>query len=367
MPHPAPHVPLAERAAPPLHLDLPTAGGLSWRPVTATDAGALVELENASLAAAGAILRWSLEEMVELLAEPWLGLPDNSLIGHDGGGVARAWALAHRLPADQTLLRVLADGCVHPDRRGEGIGREVLAWTVGRARQLLAASGRDLPAVIRTSVDDTAPEPVHRLLRHAGFQPQRFFADLQRDLAEPVPEVALTGSLRLVPWTAELDEPTRLAHNDAFRDHWGSQPQSAEQWTSGRAMFVPGWSFIVVDDDPDTAGLLASPDTDGATASTLAEGQPLVVGYHLASRYTADFAVRGHSFGYTDILGVRRGYRGRRIAPALLTAGMRAFRDDGMEYAVLDVDTENPTGAYGLYSRLGYAKVHGYTAYAIDL
>ena len=102
-------------------------------------------------------------------------------------------------------------------------------------------------------------------------------------------------------------------------------------------------------------------------AATLADGAPLVVGYQLASRYDADFAVRGYSFGYTDIVGVRRGYRGRRIAVALLAAAMRTFRDDGMEYAVLDVDTGNPTGAYGLYARLGYTKVHVSAAWAIDV
>jgi len=367
MPDHASPVPLAERAAAPAHLTVPVAGGLSWRPVTAADADALLELENTMFAADGAVFRWSLEEMVEQLAEPWLDLSRNSLIGHDGDGIPRAWALAHPLPGDLTLLRVLAEGGVHPDRRGEGIGREVLAWTVGRARQILATSGRDLPAVIRVAVEDTAPDPVRRLLRRAGFEPRRFFADLRRDLSEPVPEVTLAGALRLVGWTRELDEPTRLAHNDAFRDHWGSQPQTVEQWTGGRAMFVPAWSFAVVDEHPDAAALLASPDTDPATAAVLEQDLPLVVGYHLASRYTADFEVRGYSFGYTDILGVRRGYRGQRIAVALLTAGMRAFRDHGMEYAVLDVDTENPTGAYGLYSQLGYAKVHGSAAYAIDV
>lgn len=367
MPTPPLPATLTERAAAPARLLEPTAGGLSWRPLVAEDAPALLELENTVFAADGVPFRWSLEELVDELAQPWLDLSQDSLIGLDSAGVARAWALATTTPGDETLVRVFADGGVHPDRRGEGIGREVLAWTVGRARQILAASGKDLPGVIRVSVEDASPDSVRHLLLRAGFTTQRFFADLRRDLAEPLPDVQLDGTLRLLPWSQELDEPTRLAHNDAFRDHWGSQPRSPEQWTGGRTLFVPQWSFVVVDDRPDVAGLLASPDTDPATAAALRAGGPLVVGYHLASRYEADFEVRGYSFGYTDLLGVRRGYRGHRIAVALLSAAMVAFVADGMEYAVLDVDTDNPSGAYGLYARLGYHKVHGSAAFGIDI
>ncbi|MDQ7991765.1 MAG: hypothetical protein REI45_03690, partial [Propionicimonas sp.] len=156
----SPSAPLAERAGAPDRLSPPSAGGLAWRPLTEADAAALLELENAGFAADGAPFRWSLDEITDRLAEPWLDLPRNSLIGHDPGGVARAYALAHTLPGDETVLRVIAEGTVHPDRRREGIGREVLAWTLGRARQLLAASGRDLPAIIRTGVEDGAPDDV---------------------------------------------------------------------------------------------------------------------------------------------------------------------------------------------------------------
>ena len=77
--------------------------------------------------------------------------------------------------------------------------------------------------------------------------------------------------------------------------------------------------------------------------------------------------MQGYTSGYTDALCVRRSYRGRRIAPALLAAGMRAYAADGMQYAVLDVDTENPTGAYGLYSSLGYQKTVGSRMLSIEL
>lgn len=362
---------IAERAAAPAALVTPVAGHLLWRPATKADASALWALK-------ALISRYDAEPYVETLDEveevfeaPWRQMGTDSLLGFDADGELRAWALVEQPPGDVTELRAFCWGGVHPHRRGEGIGRELLAWSTGRARQLLAASGKDVPARIATFVEDDAPSGRHRLYEHAGLEVRRYYADLKRDLgphAEPVPSVALGGSLRLVPWSPDLDEATRLAHNDAFRDHFNSQPQTREQWAQDRTSFMPSWSFLVVDDDPGTVErLMASPDMPGDTVAALRQGEPLVVGYQLASRYPEDFEVRGYSFGYIELLGTRRAYRGRKVAIGALTAGMRAFARDGMEAAVLGVDTANPSGAAGLYAALGYVKEHGSRLVSIEL
>jgi ribosomal protein S18 acetylase RimI-like enzyme len=59
--------------------------------------------------------------------------------------------------------------------------------------------------------------------------------------------------------------------------------------------------------------------------------------------------------GWTGLLGTRRAHRRRGVGRALLAASLRAFADAGMDAAGLDVDRENPSGALGLYERLGYA------------
>ena len=362
--------PIAERAAAPDTLRVPTAGGLTWRPAVPGDAPAVLELQNAILSADGAPYRYSLDEVVESLDSPNLDAAADTLLGLDGDGVPRAYAAVGLPAGDTTLVRAYVEGGVHPDRRGDGIGRELLAWQVGRARQRLAASGKDVPARIMGFVEDDAPDRVHGLFAHAGFAVMRYYHVLERDLrpgSAPIPDAALEGSLRVVPFGPELDEPTRLAHNDAFRDHWGSQPQSAEQWRHGRSLLAPEWSFAVVDDAPDVDALLDSPDTDPETAAALRAGEPFVVGYQMAARYEEDFPVRGYTFGFTDILGSRRAYRGRGVGVAALAAGMRAFAADGMEFACLDVDTANPSGAHGLYASLGYVKASGHRMYSIEL
>lgn len=383
--------PIAERAAPPATLTLPTAGGLTWRPATREDAPTWLALRNLIARADAEPYVETLEEIEEIFEGAWRDLAADSLLGFSTDpadpadpstgtdpatgsaqreGALVAWAQVESPPGDVTTVRAFCWGGVHPDRRGEGIGRELLAWETGRARQMLAASGKDVPARIGVFAEDDAPASKHRLYERAGFGVRRYYSDLARPLtgpdAAPVPDVALAGSLRLVPWSTDLDEATRLAHNDAFRDHWGSQPQTREQWKQ-RAGFAPEWSFVVIDESPDVDALLASPDTDPDTAAALRAGELLVVGYELAARYTEDFAVRGYTFGYTDILGARRAYRGRKVALAALAAGMRAFAADGMEYAALDVDTANPSGAHGLYASLGYVKTSGSRMYSLEL
>ncbi|MCK9793357.1 GNAT family N-acetyltransferase [Isoptericola sp. 4D.3] len=363
--------PIAERAAAPAVLLPPTAGGLSWRPATRDDAPALLELRNTVAQADREPYRESLPEIVEILEAPWHDLADDTVLGFDADGDLRAYGYVESMPGDTRLVRAFLWGAVHPGRRGEGIGRDLFAWQVGRARQLLAASGKDVPARIAGFIEDDAPTAKVRLYERAGFTPRRYYSDLERDLrdmdARPVPEVQPDDGLRLVPLDDALDEATRLAHNDAFRDHWGSQPMTAAQWRSGRSTYAPEWSFVVLDPTPDVDALLADAGTDAETAAALRAGEPLVVGYHVGARYTEDFAVRGYPFGYTEILGVRRAYRGRKVAVALLGAGMRAFAADGMAAAALDVDTQNPSGAHGLYASLGYVKRHGSRLLSIEL
>jgi GNAT superfamily N-acetyltransferase len=49
---------------------------------------------------------------------------------------------------------------------------------------------------------------------------------------------------------------------------------------------------------------------------------------------------------------------GRGIAQALLVHTQRVYRERGFDPAVLDVDSESPTGAVGLYEHLGFRAVN---------
>jgi ribosomal protein S18 acetylase RimI-like enzyme len=79
----------------------------------------------------------------------------------------------------------------------------------------------------------------------------------------------------------------------------------------------------------------------------------------MSASWPHDFPDRGFRHSWILSLGVIPGHRGRGLASALITLAMRDFVADGMEYAMLDVDSANPTGAYGLYESLGFIPVEG--------
>ena len=57
-------------------------------------------------------------------------------------------------------------------------------------------------------------------------------------------------------------------------------------------------------------------------------------------------------------LSVIASHRRRGIAAALIVASLAAFKAADLTHSALGVDSENPTGAYGVYERLGYQPVH---------
>lgn len=64
----------------------------------------------------------------------------------------------------------------------------------------------------------------------------------------------------------------------------------------------------------------------------------------------------GRKEGHICLLGTRRGYRRQGLARALLSAGLRRLKAEGMETATIGVDSQNPTGAVSLYQSVGFAE-----------
>ena len=73
--------------------------------------------------------------------------------------------------------------------------------------------------------------------------------------------------------------------------------------------------------------------------------------------HEADTRATGVRQAHLGQLGVLRPARGRGIASAAIVAALRAGTAAGCDTAGLQVDTENPTGAFGLYQRLGFTPV----------
>lgn len=234
------------------------------------------------------------------------------------------------LPSDVLWERCYLPGDVHPDYRGQGIGRQLLAWGIERGTAQLRSSGNALPKYLRVEMPEEAIGR-RQLFDRFGFRHIRTYEDMLRPL-DNLPPLRQVDGVRIVPWTADRDGEALAVKNIAFADHWGSTPEAPASW----ALMVHGFgswseqSFFALSESGE------------------------VIGYVLNHRYAADDTLIGRSDGWIDNLGVLPSWRGKGIASALITHTLHAFRSAGMTHASIGVDSKNLTGAARLYKSLGF-------------
>ena len=71
----------------------------------------------------------------------------------------------------------------------------------------------------------------------------------------------------------------------------------------------------------------------------------------------------GREEGWVYVLCVRRPYRKQGLGQALLLVGMDILQQEGIEWAMLGVDTENLTGALRLYESVGFRPTKKFAAF----
>lgn len=318
--------------------------GLQWRPLVRDDLVELSALLTAIEHLDEPVERHSLAELYErfdaLDSDPEL----DTIVGRDGDGLPVAYGWARRVAFDVDPRRIYLSGGVHPGWRRLGIGSSLLRRQLDAARRSYLNSFMTDHGPLRTIclVEDKLTEQ-RALYEKVGLAPVRWFADLTRKLSDEPPEIVVPDGIRIVPMREDHLEAVRLTHNDAFLGRWGVQPIDEAHWLEeiARSTTRLEWSWVAI---------------DNATSE--------IVGYITNSAYEQDWPGQGHSDGWTDRLGVRQGWRRRGIARALLTASMRSYAFAGLEAAGLGVDTEQPTGAYGLYADMGFVATNTTVLYA---
>jgi mycothiol synthase len=293
------------------------------------DVVAIVALETAAepvddtgqLASPEDLTAWFVNDLVDLAHDTRVVCAGDELV---------AWASAIAPPTFRDAYGVHLEGRVRPDWRGRGIGRALLAWQLERGTQLHAERHPEAPARLTATVYTTMPS-LGALVRRAGLQPVRWFFHMERALTDLPPHRHLDG-VELVPFTWDRDDDVRRAHNAAFTEHYGSSERDVASW---QVMFTGQPSF--------------RPDL-----SVLAVSDSAVVGYALSYVSEATAAATGSRESYFGQIGVVPAARGRGLSKAVIIEGLHAAAAADCQTAGLEVDSENVTGALGLYESLGF-------------
>ncbi|NQV05344.1 GNAT family N-acetyltransferase [bacterium] len=302
--------------------------GLTWRHTEVEDVEALAALYGDCFEVDGGYLVVA-SEIRDDLTHPANDPAKDSVIALDESGTIAAFGFVFRTGGDRSQHRAFPWGEVHPDYRRKGVGTSMMTWMEDRALERFAGIDEGLPQVIRVDAYDTQTDRLS-LFEHFGYERARYFIEMISDLSSSLPECPVPDGIEVRDWSDTAQTDALGIHNQAFADHWGSEPMTVEAWEHRFGEFeMPRASFVAYEGD-------------------------LPVAYISSGMYPHDFETRGRSEAWVEVLGTIRSHRGRGIASALIERAMEEYRRVGMEYAVIGVDADNPTGAVSVYRRLGF-------------
>ena len=203
-------------------------------------------------------------------------------------------------------------GIVARDAKGRGLGSSL----VERGEE--AAARHAVPRIHTFGLG--ADVAARELFEACGYREVRRFWEMAIDLdAEPVvpglPEPLVLDSFR-----AGEERAFYQATAESFQDHWEWHATPYEEWWEMRR------------------------DDDHTLWFVVREGDEIAA---IARNEARDAS------GYVGLLGVRRPWRGRGAAKALLYRTFAEFWRRGLRRVTLGVDAESPTGATKLYERVG--------------
>jgi mycothiol synthase len=239
-----------------------------------------------------------------------------------------AIASGNVMPEGETGLK--SWGVVHPEHRGLGIGSELLERIEARATERL---GGVAGAHLHHAINDV-DEAARAMLLARGYAFARSFRHMQVDLdghqdpGDPPAGIAIRG----------IDPDVDLVRAHAIFVE----------------TFVGGWGYRVIPFDEWRALEVDTPGFDPSLWLLATDGDEVVGALN---------AIVWGDRGWIGELGVREPWRGRGIASAMLRRSFATFAGHGLPRVMLNVESENPTGAVAVYEKVGMRVVRGFDVY----
>ena len=298
------------------------------RPATMDDVEAAVALVNACSIEQTGRPEWEVHQFRNDWQSPNLNpetdlrvvlTPDDKLVGYAG-----VWDW-------EPYVRMFAWGNVHPEHKGQGIGTYLAQWVEERARQSIPKAPEGARVVLlqtRLSTDKAGQV----LLHQQGYQMVRYGFRMMIEMDVPPPAPVVPEGITIRPFVREKQmRDLILACRETFKDLWGYVEHPFEEeykeWVH--------W----IDNDPDHDPSLWFLALDGDE----------IVGMSLCLPKMAE----DPGMSYIEMLGVRRPWRRRGMALALLRHSFGEFYRRGKRKVSLDVDAQSLTGATHLYEKAG--------------
>lgn len=222
---------------------------------------------------------------------------------------------------------------VQPAHRRRGILRALLRWAERRLAEIAAHHPADAEKTYTAYARDTATDRIALLLAE-GYEPVRYFYRMSRPLDDPLPDFPMPAGLELRPVTPDHYRLIWDAGNEAFRDHWGyaEMPDSFfDWWINDPTTFQPELWQVAWDIE-----------------------QNVVAGQIQTFINAKENEQFGRKRGYTESISVRRPYRRRGLAHAMIGESLHVLKAQGMEESALSVDTQNLSGALRIYEECGF-------------
>jgi ribosomal protein S18 acetylase RimI-like enzyme len=285
------------------------------RAPTPRDAAGIAEVLNAHAAATGR----PADETAERV-ERWCELEDleparDMSLAVEGGRIV-GYADVSAPGAEHEVVNV--DLRVPPQHTS--IVERLLEEVERRAAELGDAGAR-IHAPANEGDDD-----YRAVLSRRGFRVVRSSFTMEIDLETPTDEPVWPDGLRSRPFGPGEEWAVYDAYVEAFADHWGFVPESFADWCT--------WNL--------------GPSRD-TTLWRLVQAGGEIAALCLSVPSRGD----DRTLGWVGVLAVRRPWRRRGLARALLLESFGLFRSIGRLRAALGVDGENTTGAIALYKGVG--------------
>ncbi len=322
--------------------DLPSVPGLAFRHLRVPDDyGPMNAIANASRLAEGSPYITTVADLANFYAHLSNCDPARDVLIVEVTGQLIGYARCSWYEEIMSGARIHELICfLDPSWRRRGIGRAMLRALEARVREIAAEGPADTQNLLHVEAQDA---DVGRavLLTQEGFAPVRYEFLMVRPDLEDQPGAPLPEGIEIRPVRPEHMRAIWEADQEAFADHWGMGHGTEEDYLQ----------FLTDPIQGDTSLWRIGWDGDQ------------VAGQVRSFINAEENRLYGRRRGWVESISVRRPWRHRGLARALIAASFPLLRARGMTEGALGVDTENLSGALSVYESVGFRPVSRVTVY----